>query len=178
MPAHETFDVRVGNSRFTSESIALDIDTPEGRVQGEIQFNQRALFPSNLWMPGIMGPFAWIPAMECYHGLISLDHHLTGTLTVDGEAWDFSGGRGYIEKDWGTNFPSAYVWMQSNHFTTPGTSGVLTASTTVAEGGSISVTSQPKQGTTFVITLSAETAGEVNSGDTRLPRPQTNLEEF
>jgi len=45
-------------------------------------------------------------------------------------------------------------------------------------GGSISVTSQPKQGTTFVITLSAETAGEVNSGDTRLPRPQTNLEEF
>jgi len=122
VPAHETFDVRVGNSRFTSESIALDIDTPEGRVQGEIQFNQRALFPSNLWMPGIMGPFAWIPAMECYHGLISLDHHLDGTLTVDGEAWDFSGGRGYIEKDWGTNFPSAYIWMQSNHFTTAGTS--------------------------------------------------------
>ncbi|MCK7537696.1 MAG: tocopherol cyclase family protein [Marinilabiliales bacterium] len=29
---------------------------------------------------------------------------------------DFSGGRGYIEKDWGHSFPSAYVWMQSNHF--------------------------------------------------------------
>jgi tocopherol cyclase len=29
---------------------------------------------------------------------------------------DFTGGRGYIEKDWGRSFPSAYVWMQSNHF--------------------------------------------------------------
>ena len=28
----------------------------------------------------------------------------------------FSGGKGYIEKDWGRSFPRAYVWMQSNHF--------------------------------------------------------------
>jgi hypothetical protein len=118
IPHPEKFDVQVGNSHFTSESISLDINTSEGRVQGEIRFQSRTLFPSNLWMPGIMGPFAWIPAMECYHGLISLDHALEGSLMVDGEAWVFDGGRGYIEKDWGTNFPSAYIWMQSNHFTT------------------------------------------------------------
>ncbi len=35
-------------------------------------------------------------------------------------------GRGYIEKDWGRSFPSAWVWMQSNHFGTTGIS--LTAS--------------------------------------------------
>jgi tocopherol cyclase len=29
---------------------------------------------------------------------------------------DFSGGRGYIEKDWGKRFPSAWIWGQSNHF--------------------------------------------------------------
>lgn len=121
VPAQTTFDVQVGNSRFNAQRIALDIDTPEGRVQGEVQFQNQAFFPANLWMPGIMGPFAWIPAMECYHGLVSLDHGLTGTLAVDGEVWDFSGGRGYIEKDWGTNFPSAYIWMQSNHFMTSGT---------------------------------------------------------
>ncbi|MCU0464777.1 MAG: hypothetical protein MUF38_09430 [Anaerolineae bacterium] len=118
----ERLDVRVGNSHFTAEHIRLDIDTLDGRVAGEVRFAERALFPSTLWMPGIMGPFAWIPAMECYHGLVSLDHRLDGTLTVDGAPWDFGGGRGYIEKDWGTNFPSAYVWMQSNHFPTPGTS--------------------------------------------------------
>ena len=40
---------------------------------------------------------------------------------------DLAGGRGYIEKDWGTAFPQGYVWMQSNHFDVPGVS--LVAST-------------------------------------------------
>ena len=34
---------------------------------------------------------------------------------------DFTGGRGYIEKDWGQSFPTGYIWMQSNHFDTMGT---------------------------------------------------------
>jgi hypothetical protein len=29
---------------------------------------------------------------------------------------DFTGGHGYIEKDWGQSFPAAWVWFQSNHF--------------------------------------------------------------
>jgi len=28
----------------------------------------------------------------------------------------FSGGKGYIEKDWGKSMPLAWIWMQSNHF--------------------------------------------------------------
>jgi len=35
---------------------------------------------------------------------------------------DFGNGRGYIEKDWGKSFPSAYIWLQSNHFSQPGIS--------------------------------------------------------
>jgi hypothetical protein len=27
-----------------------------------------------------------------------------------------------MEKDWGHSFPEAYIWMQSNHFSQPGTS--------------------------------------------------------
>ncbi|MCK7487611.1 MAG: tocopherol cyclase family protein [Bacillus subtilis] len=34
----------------------------------------------------------------------------------------FEHGRGYLEKDWGTSFPQGYVWLQTNHFTSPGTS--------------------------------------------------------
>ncbi len=51
-----------------------------------------------------------------------MDHTIEGYLNVNGERIDFSGGRGYIEKDWGRSFPSAYVWMQSNHFPVPGIS--------------------------------------------------------
>ncbi|MBN2662191.1 MAG: hypothetical protein JXR68_00960, partial [Bacteroidales bacterium] len=38
------------------------------------------------------------------------------------ERIDFSGGRGYMEKDWGRSFPSAYIWMQTNHFSKSGIS--------------------------------------------------------
>ena len=58
--------------------------------------------------------------------MLSLDHNLGGSLEIDGRSVSFDGGRGYIEKDWGTSFPSAWVWLQSNHFSRPGVS--LTAS--------------------------------------------------
>jgi hypothetical protein len=76
-----------------------------------------------------MGWYAWIPAMECYHGVVSLDHSIEGALQVNGQSLDFGGGRGYIEKDWGRAFPAAYIWFQTNHFEQPGTS--LTASVAI-----------------------------------------------
>jgi len=60
--------------------------------------------------------------MECYHGIVSMDHKITGTLEVDGEILNFDNGRGYTEKDWGQSFPSAYIWLQSNHFSHSGIS--------------------------------------------------------
>lgn len=73
-----------------------------------------------------MGWYAWMPFLECYHGVVSFDHGLAGTLERDGEPVPFDGGRGYLEKDWGRAFPAGYVWMQTNHFAQPGT--CLTAS--------------------------------------------------
>jgi hypothetical protein len=50
-------------------------------------------------------------------------------LVVNDQAIDLTGGQGYIEKDWGRSFPSAWVWFQSNHFEQPGIS--LTASVAI-----------------------------------------------
>ena len=69
-----------------------------------------------------MGWYAWMPFMECYHGVVSFRHDLTGDLQLDGQTLDFSGGKGYIEKDWGQAFPAGYVWMHSNHFNDPSVS--------------------------------------------------------
>ena len=63
-----------------------------------------------------MGVFGYIPKMECYHGVISMKHSLKGHLKINGREVDFTGGRGYIEKDWGTSFPKKYIWLHSNHF--------------------------------------------------------------
>ena len=83
-----------------------------------------------------MGPFGWLPFLQCYHGVLGLDHELSGALTINGRYVDFTGGRGYIEKDWGQAFPSGWVWMQSNHFGRPGTS--LTASIAIIPFGPFS----------------------------------------
>jgi hypothetical protein len=69
-----------------------------------------------------MGWYAWVPGMECYHGIVSMDHSLYGSLVINGGKMDFTGGRGYMEKDWGQTMPRAWIWMQSNHFEKPGTS--------------------------------------------------------
>ncbi len=120
--ADDRFAVRIGPNRFSRDAISLDIARPEQTVQGVLSFDGPTPWPVTVTAPGIMGWYAWVPFMECYHGVVSLDHAIHGGLEIDGEAVDFSGGRGYIEKDWGRSFPSSWIWLQSNHFDTVGTS--------------------------------------------------------
>ncbi len=122
----DEFQVRIGPNRFEADHISLDLDDAQGKLRGELHFEGITPWPVTLLSPGIMGWYAWVPRMECYHGVVSLDHAIQGALEIDGKAVDFSGGRGYIEKDWGQSFPAAWVWFQSNHFQQPGTS--ITAS--------------------------------------------------
>jgi hypothetical protein len=124
--ARDVFDIQIGPNRFRADEITLDIHTPERQISGTLRFSGLTHWPVTLTAPGIMGWYAYLPFMECYHGIVSLDHAISGSLTIDGEPVDFSGGRGYAEKDWGRAFPGAYIWTQSNHFAAPGT--CLTAS--------------------------------------------------
>jgi len=112
------FTIAIGENQFSRESISLNL--PD--IKGTLHFNDSVRWPSHWYSPGIMGPFSFVPFMECYHGIVSMDHSVAGQLTIKDEITNFDNGRGYIEKDWGRSFPGAYVWMQSNHFTTPGIS--------------------------------------------------------
>lgn len=125
-PSEEIFDVWVGPNHFRQDCISLDIDDDQLKMRGALNFQGSVGWPVTLSSPGVMGWYAWLPFMECYHGILSFDHEIRGAFEVNGETLDFSGGRGYMEKDWGQAFPSAYVWQQTNHFDTPGT--CLTAS--------------------------------------------------
>jgi len=128
--SRDAFDIRVGPNRFRTDAISLEIDRPEGQMRGELRFSGLTPWPVTLASPGIMGWYAYMPFMECYHGVLSFDHGIAGQLAVDGAPLDFTGGRGYIEKDWGQAFPKAWIWAQSNHFAgSPGTS--LTASVAI-----------------------------------------------
>jgi tocopherol cyclase len=113
-PPH--FAITIGENRFDGNGLSLNIDRPEGRIAGDVQLGSLSPWPVTLISPGIMGWYAWVPGMECYHGVLSFDHALQGSIKLNGKSMDFTGGRGYIEKDWGQSFPAAWVWFQSNHF--------------------------------------------------------------
>jgi tocopherol cyclase len=117
--AQDDFDVRIGPNHFRADRIHLALEGESLALKGELRFSGLTPWPVTWLAPGIMGPFGWLEFMECYHGVLSLDHSIHGSLTLEGRTLDFSGGSGYIEKDWGQSFPAGWVWMQTNHFDTP-----------------------------------------------------------
>lgn len=121
VPSATHFDVMVGHNQFNGQEIRLQL--PD--ISGTIRFQNTTPWPKMLGAPGIMGWYSFVPFMECNHGIVSLDHQLEGVLQLGGKEVDFTGGRGYIEKDWGQSFPRAYVWMQSNHFETEGKTSLM-----------------------------------------------------
>lgn len=112
------FNLSLAGNRFTSSKIILDLEN----IKGELSFENQVPWPAKFYSPGIMGPYAFVPFMECYHGILSMDHSIKGKLEINNKVIDFTDGKGYMEKDWGHSFPSAYFWMQSNHFSQPGIS--------------------------------------------------------
>lgn len=115
----DQFEATIQKNTFSENHLKIDLEN----CSGQIRFSGNVPWPKPFYSPGIMGPFAFVPFMECYHGIVSMDHTLEGELLIDRtERINFTGGRGYIEKDWGRSFPSAYMWMQCNHFSEPGIS--------------------------------------------------------
>lgn len=124
--SEDRFELTVGRCRFTEREILVELDHESGPIRGRFSLGASTPWPVRPLSPGVMGPFRFAPFMECYHGVLSLDHAVDGILEIAGERIDYKGGRGYTEKDWGRSFPSAWVWVQSNDFGRPGVS--LTAS--------------------------------------------------
>ena len=101
--------IRIEKSVFSVGGIKVDL--PD--IKGVVRFG-----PIKPLSSDIMGPFRFFP-MECRHGVISMMHSLDGEITVEGKRINFTGGKGYIEKDNGISFPKEYLWLQCNDFSAP-----------------------------------------------------------
>lgn len=117
--ASDAFYVVIGPNHFSAAHLKVDLPDAALSMRGDLTFCDLTPWPVSVVSPGMMGWYGWIPGMECYHHAVSLDHSLHGQLEINGESVDFNRGRGYIEKDWGRSQPTAWVWLQSNHFETP-----------------------------------------------------------
>jgi len=106
----------IGSSVFTDKGITLDIDDDNLKLSGRIEYSNMIKYPVTFFSPGIMGWYSFVPFMECYHGIVSVSHNLSGKISFNSVTTDLKKGKGYIEKDWGKSFPEAWIWIQSNNF--------------------------------------------------------------
>jgi len=111
------YSLHIGSNYFSLQKVILDIESEMLTIKGQVNAYNLKPWPVTLFEPGCMGWYAYVPTMECFHGILSMDHSLNGEIEFNGSNYDFAGGRGYIEKDWGRNFPENWIWAQSNNFT-------------------------------------------------------------
>ncbi len=102
-----SFYMNIAENHFGSDGMQLNIDTPEISVAGAVRFG--ILSPIRY---DIMGPFRYVPFMECRHSVVSMQHTVNGTLTVNNTQYYFKDSVGYIEGDRGYSFPKVYAWTQ------------------------------------------------------------------
>jgi tocopherol cyclase len=121
----EEFKIKIGDNLFSPRNLLLDIKQDSSVIKAELVFENLSFWPKSILAPGAMGWYAFVPYMECYHGVVSMDHDIKGFADFTGKTADFTGGKGYIEKDWGLSFPQGWIWLQSNHFEIKKTSIML-----------------------------------------------------
>lgn len=107
-----SFEVKIQGNIFDKTGFTLDLPNLRGRVDFKDELDP---WPVTLSSPGIMGWYGLVPFMECFHGVVSFGHSLSGSLEFEEKKLSFEAGRGYIEKDWGRAFPEGYIWLHSNH---------------------------------------------------------------
>jgi len=114
--------LKIGKSSFNENHIQLNINRENVKITGQIDYTNNVKYPKKFLSPGIMGWYSFVPFMECKHGIVSANHSLAGSISINGNTIDFNNGKGYIEKDWGASFPEAWIWLQCNNFNNAGTS--------------------------------------------------------
>lgn len=101
------FEIFIGNNYFSSKGINLCINMPSIHAVGSLSFG--TLSPIQY---DIMGPFRYVPFMECRHSVYSMTHTVNGNLSINGINYNFNNSLGYIEGDRGYSFPKEYIWTQ------------------------------------------------------------------
>lgn len=100
-------NIKVSGNHLGEDGILLDIHSHTLNISGNIIFSHLHPIKYN-----IMGPFCYVPFMECRHSVVSMKHTVNGNIYVNDRCYDFHNANGYIEGDRGCSFPRDYAWTQ------------------------------------------------------------------
>lgn len=90
---------------FSPKGIRLNLSTPRLQISGELSFADFTPIRYD-----IMGPFHFVPLMECRHNIFSMRHKVNGEMRINNTSYHFNNSLGYIEGDRGHSFPKHYLW--------------------------------------------------------------------
>ena len=114
--SNKPFRICINSNIFNLDGINLYINKDNLYIKGNLVFKNIIKWPDSILSPGSMGFYNYLKFMECYSQVCVLNGSLVGHLIINGENIDFTGGKVYIEKNWGKNFPKSWLWIQSNSF--------------------------------------------------------------
>lgn len=99
--------MHIGQNQFGEDGISLDIQDSGLQASGSFRFG-----PFTPIGYDIMGPFRYLPRLQCRHSVFSMMHSVNGALSVNGVRFSFTSAKGYLEGDRGRSFPKEYAWTQ------------------------------------------------------------------
>lgn len=100
-------EIVIAENRFGQDGITLNIHTPDLHAAGSLRFGSFTPIRYD-----IMGPFRYVPFMQCRHSVYSMRHTVDGTLFINDTPYLFQDSIGYLEGDRGCSFPREYAWTQ------------------------------------------------------------------
>lgn len=101
------FSLRIGENRFYEIGCTIDFSGRKLKVKGTLKYGA-LLSPAH----DVMGPFRFLPFLQCRHQIFSLMHRVDGKLLINERPYVIRNGFGYIEGDKGHSFPERYIWTQ------------------------------------------------------------------
>ncbi|MGD9605492.1 MAG: tocopherol cyclase family protein [Bacilli bacterium] len=102
--------VKISNNTFSAEGLKLYLKNEHYEIIVNLIYS-----PFLQLKHDIMGPFKHLPKMECKHNIFSMKHLVNGQITINDKEYRFNDDFGYLEGDYGSSFPSKYIWMQANN---------------------------------------------------------------
>lgn len=96
--------IKIGENIFSEKGIRLQFKNDNISANGALHFHDLAPIQYD-----IMGPFKFVPLMQCRHSIYSMRHRINGQIIVNGQQYVFQNRIGYIEGDCGSSFPKEYI---------------------------------------------------------------------
>ena len=89
--SNNRFFVKIKENEFSKNRLKINLKNRDYQISGNLVFSEIVNFDKNLLRPNIMGPFTFVPFIECYHGIVNISHQISGKLVINGKEVDFTG---------------------------------------------------------------------------------------